>query len=117
MLAENVRVNVFGKIGKGFFSAYVSGNSFSNKSAYLVTRKDRVEEYFDGVVIAVAKFEGLKGDKFIVAPYGEIYYEPELKKILARLRNVKVESISCLYEKSCGAVIFTATSRIQRYCL
>ena len=106
MLAENVRVNVFGKVGKGFFSAYVSGNSFSNKSAYLVTRKDRVEEYFDGVVIAVAKFEGLKGDKFIVAPYGEIYYEPELKKILARLRNVKVESISCLYEKSCGAVIF-----------
>lgn len=65
-----------------FFSAYVSGNSFSNKSAYLVTRKDRVEEYFDGVVIAVAKFEGLKGDKFIVAPYGEIYYEPELKKYL-----------------------------------
>ena len=62
MLAENVRVNVFGKVGKGFFSAYVSGNSFSNKSAYLVTRKDRVEEYFDGVVIAVAKFEGLKGD-------------------------------------------------------
>lgn len=61
MLAENVRVNVFGKVGKGFFSAYVSGNSFSNKSAYLVTRKDRVEEYFDGVVIAVAKFEGLKG--------------------------------------------------------
>ena len=43
MLAENVRVNVFGKVGKGFFSAYVSGNSFSNKSAYLVTRKDRVE--------------------------------------------------------------------------
>ena len=40
MLAENVRVNVFGKVGKGFFSAYVSGNSFSNKSAYLVTRKD-----------------------------------------------------------------------------
>lgn len=45
MLAENVRVNVFGKVGKGFFSAYVSGNSFTNKSAYLVTRKDRVEEY------------------------------------------------------------------------
>ena len=106
MLAENVRVNVFGKVGKGFFSAYVSGNSFSNKSAYLVTRKDRAEEYLDGVVIAVAKFEGLEGDKLIVAPYGEIYYEPELKKILARLRNVKVESISCLYEKSCGAVIF-----------
>ena len=106
MLAENVRVNVFGKVGKGFFSAYVSGNSFSNKSAYLVTRKDRAEEYLDGVVIAVAKFEGLEGDKLIVAPYGEIYYEPELKKILARLRNIKVESISCLYEKSCGAVIF-----------
>ena len=87
MLAENVRVNVFGKVGKGFFSAYVSGNSFSNKSAYLVTRKDRVEEYFDGVVIAVAKFEGLKGDKFIVAPYGEIFYRNKQNTKVLLVKN------------------------------
>lgn len=106
MLAENVRVNVFGRVGRGFFSAYVSNNTITNKSAYLITRKDRVEENLDGVVIAVAKFEGLEGEKLIVAPYREVFYEPELRKILSRLRNLKLESINCLYEKSCGAVIF-----------
>jgi 8-oxo-dGTP pyrophosphatase MutT (NUDIX family) len=32
-------------------------------------------------------------------------YEPEIMEILSTLRQVKVEKISCLYEKSCGAVI------------
>ncbi len=63
---------------KAFSPPMFQAIPFQTKALIFVTRKDRVEEYFDGVVIAVAKFEGLKGDKFIVAPYGEIYYEPEI---------------------------------------
>lgn len=110
MIADNVRVNLFGKISDGFYSAFISSAKVSNKSAYVISRKD-VPDYFDAVVIAVAEFEGLEAERAIVAPVGEIFYEPEIKKILSKLKNVKLKSISCLYEKSCGAVIFYKTKQ------
>lgn len=105
MIAENVKINVFGKISNGLYYAYVSGGSAQNKSAYVVSHK-HVEEYFDGIVIAVADFDGIEGERLIVAPYGEIFYEPELREVLSSLKNISLKSITCLYEKSCGAIIF-----------
>lgn len=110
MIAENVKVSVFGKIGDGLHSAYISTSNASNKSAYVVSRKN-VSEYFDGVVIAVAKFNGLDGERPVVAPYGEIFYEPELRRLLSKLKNITLTHISCLYEKSCGGVIFYKTKQ------
>lgn len=110
MIAEKVKATLFGNISDKLFSAYVSASNISNRSAYVVSRKD-VDEYFDGVVIAVAEFEGLDGEKLIVSQPGEVFYEPELRKILSKLRNVKVKSINCLYEKSCGGIIFYKTKQ------
>lgn len=111
MIAENVKINIYGKIGHGLYSAYVSGNSIQNRSAYVVSRKQRLDEYFDGIVIAVAEFENIQDEKLIVAPYGEVFYEPELREYISRLKNIKLKSISCLYEKSCGAIIFYRNRR------
>ena len=108
MIAENVKVSLFGSISEGLYSARIGTGSVSNKSAYVVTRK-KIKEYFDGVVVAVAEFEGLDGERPIVSTYGEVFYEPELRKILSRLRNIKLKSIRCLYEKSCGGIIFYKT--------
>jgi len=108
MIAENVNVSLFGSISEGLYSARIGTGSVSNKSAYVVTRK-KIKEYFDGVVVAVAEFEGLDGERPIVSTYGEVFYEPELRKILSRLRNIKLKSIRCLYEKSCGGIIFYKT--------
>lgn len=108
MLAENVRGVLFGQVSEGLYSAYVSSSAVSNRNAYVVTRK-HIKEYFDGVVVAVAEFEGMTGERLIVSQPGEIYYEPELRKLLGRLRNVKIKSIRCLYEKSCGGIIFYKT--------
>ena len=108
MIADNVKVSLFGNIGDGLYSAYISTNGSSNRSAYVVTRKEP-KDYFDGVVVAVAEFEGLEGERPIVSTYGEVFYEPELRKRLARLRNIKLRSIRCLYEKSCGGIIFYKT--------
>ncbi|MBQ1350205.1 MAG: NUDIX domain-containing protein, partial [Ruminococcus sp.] len=80
----------------------------SGRGAYVVTRKEP-REFFDGVVVAVAEFEGLDGERPIVSTYGEVFYEPELRKRLAKLRNIKLKSIRCLYEKSCGGIIFYKT--------
>lgn len=109
MIADNVKVSVFGKISDGLYSAYITTGG-QNKSAYVVSRK-HIGEYFDGVVIAVAEFDGLDDERCIIAPHGEIFYEPELKKLLAKLKNIKLKSISCLYEKSCGAIIFYKTKQ------
>ena len=108
MLAENVRASVFGKISDELYSAFVNIGGIHNKSAYIVTRR-HVGDYFDGIVAAVVRFEGMEGEKPIISQYGEIFYEPELRRILGRLRNVKIESIRCLYEKSCGGIIFYKT--------
>lgn len=110
MIAENVRGTLFGSITEGLYSAYVSSASISNRSAYVVTRK-KIKEYFDGVVVAVAEFEGMTGERLIVAQPGEVFYEPELRKLLSKLRNVKIKSIRCLYEKSCGGIIFYKTKQ------
>ena len=108
MIAENVRGTLFGNIAEGLYSAYVSSSSISNRSAYVVTRK-KIKEYFDGVVVAVAEFEGLTGERLIVSQPGEIFYEPELRKLLGKLKNIRLKSIRCLYEKSCGGIIFYKT--------
>ena len=108
MIAENVRGTLFGNIAEGLYSAYVSSSSISNRSAYVVTRK-KIKEYFDGVVVAVAEFEGLTGERLIVSQPGEIFYEPELRKLLGKLKNIRLKSIRWLYEKSCGGIIFYKT--------
>ncbi len=110
MIAEKVRATVFGNIADGLYSAYVSSSNISNRSAYLVTRKN-VYEFTDCVVIAVAEFEGLNGEKLIVSQPGEVFYEPELINILSKLSNVKIKNLKCLYEKSCGGIIFYKTKQ------
>ena len=108
MIAENVKGTLFGSISEGLYSAYVSSSAISNRSAYVVTRK-KIKEYFDGVVIAVAEFEGLEGERLIVSQPGEVFYEPELRNLLSKLKNITVKSVRCLYEKSCGGIIFYKT--------
>ena len=110
MIAENVKVSLFGNISEGLYSAHISTNGSSNQSTYVVTRKN-VQDYFDGVVVAVAEFEGLEGKRPIVSTFGEIFYEPELRAKLSKLKNIKLKSIRCLYEKSCGGVIFYKTKQ------
>ncbi len=103
MLAKRVRVNVYGEISEGLYSGYSSAEGVNNVSSYILSRKN-VFDFLRGVVIAVATLKNGE-QKCVVAPEGEIYYEPEIKEKLSSLRNVEIESLSCLYEKSCGAII------------
>ncbi len=103
MLAKRVRVNVYGEISDGLYSGYSSAEGVNNVSSYILSRKN-IFDFLRGVVIAVATLKNGE-QKCVVAPEGEIYYEPEIKEKLSSLRNVEIESLSCLYEKSCGAII------------
>lgn len=105
MIAEKVRASVFGKIRDNLYSAYVSKDNVQRRSAYVISQ-NQVEDDFNGVVIAVAEFDGLFGERLIVSQPGEIYYEHDLRQQLSKLKNIKLKNIDCLYEKSCGAVVF-----------
>ncbi|MCH5296188.1 MAG: NUDIX domain-containing protein [Ruminococcus sp.] len=109
MIADNVKVSIFGKISNSLYYAKIQANG-QNKSAYVISRK-QIRDYFDGIVVAVAEFDGLDEERSIVAPYGEIFYEPEIRNLLLKLKNISLKSINCLYEKSCGAIIFHKTKQ------
>ena len=103
MIAKKVKVNVYGMLADDLYSGYASADTIKNQSAYIITKKP-LRDFLFGVVIAVVTFKGT-GKKLIVAPEGEIYYEPAIREKLSRLHNPAIESISCLYEKSCGAIV------------
>ena len=103
MIGKRVKVNVYGMLTDGLYSGYASADAVKNKSAYIIAKKPP-RDFMFGVVIAVATVKGA-GEKLIVAPEGEIYYEPSILERLGRLRNIHVEHLNCLYEKSCGAIV------------
>lgn len=106
MLAEKLEVNIFGILSEktGLYSGYVNLDNEKNKRAYVISAK-KPKDCFTGTVIAVATFKD--GEEIpVISPDGEIYYEPQIREILSVLKNVNITKIKCLYEKSCGAVIF-----------
>ena len=103
MIAKKVKVNVYGMLSDTLYSGYASADNAHNMSSYIISKKP-LKDFMFGVVIAVVTFKGA-GEKLIVAPEGEIYYEPDIRDRLSALRNMKLEKINCLYEKSCGAIV------------
>lgn len=105
MLSKKVKVNLFGELSQGLYSGYCSDEKNRNIKAYVISKKP-INYYLNGQVIAVIKPEGSDEERLVVAPEREIYYEPEILDILSAVSNLKIKSINCLYEKSCGALIF-----------
>ena len=103
MIAKRVRVNVYGEINEGLYTGYANAEGVNNVGSYIISRKS-LNDFMRGVVVAVATLKSGE-QKCIVAPEGEIYYEPEIREKLKGLRNVEIQSLNCLYEKSCGAII------------
>ena len=103
MIAKKVKVNVYGTLADGLYSGYANGDTIKNKSAYIISKKP-LHDFMFGVVVAVVNLKGI-GEKLVIAPEGEIYYELMIREKLSTLRNAQIEKISCLYEKSCGAIV------------
>ena len=105
MLGKKVDVKVISAIPyAGLYSGYYMVGT-RRRNIYLLS-KDKPRDYVHCTVIAIAQARNSTQTKLIAAPEGQIYYEPLIKKRLRRLRNFRVGRISCLYEKSCGAIVF-----------
>lgn len=60
---------------------------------------------FNGRVIAI--FSPSTGDDaWVVAPAHTCFYEPDIRHALSFRRDLAGAPLKCLYEKSCGAVVF-----------
>lgn len=106
MLAKKVKVNLFGQISDKLYSGYITGDNNENMKAFVISSKVISQSSVSGQVIASIELEDNAEHRVIVAPDREIYYEPQILDILSSVNNLKIKGISCLYEKSCGALIF-----------
>ena len=113
MISTEVNVTVYGALSDNVYSGYVSSKNIQDQSAYIVTKKP-VEDNFMGIVTAVAYFED-GTQRPIISQKNEIMYEPEIREKLGVLRNQKLQKLSCLYEKSCGAVILYKDRSTEEY--
>lgn len=84
------------------------------KSAYFMGSKG-FHTSMRGTVIAIAD-KGIN-ERLIVAPADCIYYEPEIRSAIAYDSGIAPRKLLCLYEKSCGAVVFRRDSDELRFLL
>ncbi len=73
--------------------------------AYIYGVKNPVHR-FTGTVIAVVHRKDGDDDVLVVAPSGVVTYEPMIEQAVAFLENRYNTSIVCIYEKSCGGILY-----------
>jgi 8-oxo-dGTP pyrophosphatase MutT (NUDIX family) len=105
MLSKKVKISIMGTLLENFmYSCSCNGIGIKSYPGYFISEK-RVRSDQKGVVIALVTLDdGV--EKAVVVPEGKIMYEPQIRNILGKIKNLKISKISCLYEKSCGAIVF-----------
>ncbi|MBR1779029.1 MAG: NUDIX domain-containing protein [Clostridia bacterium] len=96
----------------------INGDSYLYRKKVYVISNNPEEKLLKGVIIALVN----KGrfdycDKIIVAPIGSIYYSPEIRSRLSRVQNQAPFYLTCLYEKSCGAIIYEIRGNTRYFLL
>lgn len=107
MLGAFIDVSILGKISpKGVYTGYICkcGEKRYKRTSIVVFSRTELPDMVHCTVIATTQLNS--NIKFIAAPSGQIFYEPEIKELLKEVRNVRYHKLTCLYEKSCGAIVF-----------
>lgn len=107
MLGAFIDVSILGKISpKGVYTGYICKCSEKRykRASIVVFSRTELPDMVHCTVIATTQLNS--NIKFIAAPSGQIFYEPEIKELLKEVRNVRYHKLTCLYEKSCGAIVF-----------
>ncbi len=77
---------------------------------------DRSLDRFQGKIVASIRGQGDE-EVYVVAPTSRIVYAPELREVLDGEMDFDTADLRCLYEKSCGAVIFRGTGQKRQFLL
>ena len=109
MLGKKIKVDIFGTLAEGsLYSGFITDDPRADKRQIYVMTNHEISGVQKCTVIAIASAQNKTQTRLIAAPLNEIYYEPEIR---SRLKNtsLRYERIICMYEKSCGAVIYRKT--------
>ncbi len=110
MLGKNVKIEVFGTLTEGsLYSGFLTGRpSTDSRSVYVMTHNGPLRDTVDGTIIAIAHAQNRSQTRLVAAPTGEIFYEPEIRARLEKI-SARFDKLICMYEKSCGAVVYRTT--------
>ena len=106
----------------GKSAAFVSYGTCTDENGILheayVIGENKPMQNFSGKITAIAYTKGKGGNEiYIVCPEDKLLYEPKIVRLLSKyLPNDKYDFI-CLYEKSCGAVMYTYIDGVRKYML
>lgn len=85
---------------------YGNMKGFSSDYVYILSNAE-VQDTFSGIVIAVAINKVSGKLKLITAPSDCEFYEPYIANALSFQEKIHETDYICLYEKTCGGVIYT----------
>lgn len=86
------------------------------KGAYIMGVTHAVRT-FEGRVIAVIKLPNRQGIYLVVAPKSKKFIINDIKREIEFMYKDGTYSIDCLYEKSCGAIVFRIINDEKRFLL
>ncbi len=111
MLGKNVKIEIFGTLAdNSLYSGFIIGRAYNDTRSVYVMTNHPVSDVVECTIIAIASSQNRSQTRLIAAPANEIYYEPDIRERLA-LISAKFDKLICMYEKSCGAVVYRKTPR------
>ena len=112
MLGKNVRIEIFGTLVENcLYSGFITNRSHTDtRSVYVMTNSGSLSGMIDCTIIAIASSQNRLQTRLIAAPLTEIFYEPEIRSRLEKV-SARFDKLICMYEKSCGAVVYRTTPR------
>ncbi len=116
MLGEMVTVHVTHPLGtmSRLNKGLVRGQGGQEAYLFDVQKPVRV---FTGRVIALLTRPGDKTVIWVVAHRDTVAYEPKIRRAVAACETGRGFRLKCLYEKSCGAVLYTEVGGVRHYLL
>ena len=116
MLGTHTEVAVYGSISRrGVYTGYLCGEAFHGKSVYIISRRP-LRDQFAGVIIALSPQKGGAEPKIIVAPEGDIFYEPQIRERLRSVRGLDISSFRAFTKNPAARLFFTALPMETRSC-
>lgn len=107
--------DIFYPVNYGYVKGVIAGDG-EEQDAYILGIDKAVTEY-TGKIIAIINRQDDIEDKWVVVPYEMIIYEPDIRAAVHFQEQYFQSDYKCLYEKSCGAVMYIIKDSITFYLL
>lgn len=114
MIGRKLNIEIFGTISDSVYFSYYTERGLKYK-IYILARH-KLDANAECIIIAEELNMGSDTKRLVAAPPGEIFYEPEIRKLIAEA-HAEIPQMVCLYEKSCGAVIYYRSDKAIKYLL